>query len=90
MENMPNAAVANSINVVIFSINPSSSDKIFPVSGEIVVLKNNMPPAASVRNIKGFRIAIDLYKPSLFFSVIDMFFDVLAAFGYLLARFSCY
>jgi hypothetical protein len=49
-----------------------------------------MPPAARVRNIKGFRIAIDLYKPSLFFSVIDMFFDVLAAFGYLLARFSCY
>ena len=73
MENMPNTAVANSINVVMFSINPSSSDKIFPVSGERVVLRNSTPDE-SARNIKGFRIAIDLYKPSLLFSVIGMFF----------------
>jgi hypothetical protein len=57
----------------MFSINPSSSDKTFPVSGEMVVLRNSTP-AASAMNIKGFRIAIDLFKPSLLFSVIGMFF----------------
>ena len=45
--------VANSINVVRFSTNPSSLEMLFAVSGERVVLRKSTP-AAIVMKIKGF------------------------------------
>ena len=71
MENMPNTTVANSINVVAFSINLSSSEILFPISGDRAVLRNSTPHA-SAKKIKSFCFAIDLYKLSLFCSAIDL------------------
>ena len=44
-DNRPSAVVASRINVVMFSINPSSSEMLFPASCERKAIKTNATPA---------------------------------------------
>ena len=79
--------VANSINVVRFSTNPSSLEMLFAVSGESVVLRKSTP-AAIVMKIKGFFFAIDLHKSSSLISAIDLIVRSLVVCGNFPERFT--
>ena len=66
----PIIAVVSKINVVIFSINPSSSEMLLAASGDREAVNINATPA-SMRKIKCFGFMFDLCKSFLFFLVIE-------------------